>query len=109
MIRRPPRSTQSRSSAASDVYKRQGDGVGSGSGEVAHLLGTGSGFAPRPRTAGLAIGGIVGSPVQSGVLAAFDLAGIIKIHRGRIVAAVLRAGRFGLAAFTTAVAAGIAP
>src|SRR5680860_909784 len=25
MIRRPPRSTQSRSSAASDVYKRQGD------------------------------------------------------------------------------------
>ena len=24
MIRRPPRSTQSRSSAASDVYKRQG-------------------------------------------------------------------------------------
>src|SRR5450756_3200463 len=27
MIRRPPRSTQSRSSAASDVYKRQGDSV----------------------------------------------------------------------------------
>ena len=27
MIRRPPRSTQSRSSAASDVYKRQGLGV----------------------------------------------------------------------------------
>ena len=26
MIRRPPRSTQSRSSAASDVYKRQGNG-----------------------------------------------------------------------------------
>ena len=26
MIRRPPRSTQSRSSAASDVYKRQGMG-----------------------------------------------------------------------------------
>src|SRR5680860_1908318 len=26
MIRRPPRSTQSRSSAASDVYKRQDDG-----------------------------------------------------------------------------------
>ena len=26
MIRRPPRSTQSRSSAASDVYKRQGVG-----------------------------------------------------------------------------------
>ena len=26
IIRRPPRSTQSRSSAASDVYKRQGDG-----------------------------------------------------------------------------------
>src|SRR5680860_439827 len=28
MIRRPPRSTQSRSSAASDVYKRQGCGHG---------------------------------------------------------------------------------
>src|SRR5680860_894602 len=27
MIRRPPRSTQSRSSAASDVYKRQGPGT----------------------------------------------------------------------------------
>src|SRR5450756_3179930 len=27
MIRRPPRSTQSRSSAASDVYKRQGRGA----------------------------------------------------------------------------------
>src|SRR5680860_45995 len=33
MIRRPPRSTQSRSSAASDVYKRQG-----GDHAVAHLL-----------------------------------------------------------------------
>src|SRR5680860_1528828 len=30
MIRRPPRSTQSRSSAASDVYKRQGAGQSSG-------------------------------------------------------------------------------
>src|SRR5665809_118830 len=28
MIRRPPRSTQSRSSAASDVYKRQFEGAG---------------------------------------------------------------------------------
>ena len=28
MIRRPPRSTLDRSSAASDVYKRQGDGCG---------------------------------------------------------------------------------
>src|SRR5680860_642344 len=34
MIRRPPRSTQSRSSAASDVYKRQDLGSGLG---VAHL------------------------------------------------------------------------
>ena len=32
MIRRPPRSTQSRSSAASDVYKRQGGTPGGGSG-----------------------------------------------------------------------------
>src|SRR5450756_493663 len=30
MIRRPPRSTQSRSSAASDVYKRQGEHRGDG-------------------------------------------------------------------------------
>eukprot|EP00657_Telonema_sp_P-1_P011561 TRINITY_DN679_c0_g1_i2.p2 TRINITY_DN679_c0_g1~~TRINITY_DN679_c0_g1_i2.p2 ORF type:complete len:118 (+),score=57.91 TRINITY_DN679_c0_g1_i2:129-482(+) len=30
MIRRPPRSTQSRSSAASDVYKRQGDMIPKG-------------------------------------------------------------------------------
>src|SRR5450756_841446 len=32
MIRRPPRSTQSRSSAASDVYKRQGIMIGDASG-----------------------------------------------------------------------------
>src|SRR5450756_66020 len=32
MIRRPPRSTQSRSSAASDVYKRQVPDAGSGTG-----------------------------------------------------------------------------
>src|SRR5450756_1277954 len=34
MIRRPPRSTQSRSSAASDVYKRQVNGVTSTYGAV---------------------------------------------------------------------------
>src|SRR5450756_381053 len=34
MIRRPPRSTQSRSSAASDVYKRQGREGGGRLGEV---------------------------------------------------------------------------
>ena len=33
MIRRPPRSTQSRSSAASDVYKRQDGGVELDSGQ----------------------------------------------------------------------------
>src|SRR5450756_3215403 len=39
MIRRPPRSTQSRSSAASDVYKRQVDGSpGGGLKEPARLL-----------------------------------------------------------------------
>src|SRR5680860_1782147 len=38
MIRRPPRSTQSRSSAASDVYKRQRLG---GTDEVAAQLGSG--------------------------------------------------------------------
>src|SRR5680860_1806871 len=35
MIRRPPRSTQSRSSAASDVYKRQEDGAAFGAVDVA--------------------------------------------------------------------------
>jgi len=84
------------------------DTVSSGTGEIAHLLGTGSGFAPRPRTASLAGDGISGSPAQGGVLAAFDLAGIIKIHRRRIVTAVLRARRLGFAALTTAVAARIA-
>src|SRR5450756_2801350 len=34
MIRRPPRSTQSRSSAASDVYKRQGSLVQLGIGPI---------------------------------------------------------------------------
>src|SRR5450756_253928 len=54
MIRRPPRSTQSRSSAASDVYKRQAgwdaelDGLsGSGAGHLVDLgeFGAGSGEA----------------------------------------------------------------
>src|SRR5680860_1928857 len=34
MIRRPPRSTQSRSSAASDVYKRQGENHEVGPGDL---------------------------------------------------------------------------
>src|SRR5450756_3168305 len=41
MIRRPPRSTQSRSSAASDVYKRQllhGDAAFAGQGIVAETI-----------------------------------------------------------------------
>src|SRR5450756_2164860 len=37
MIRRPPRSTQSRSSAASDVYKRQGRGFAVVAAEVRNL------------------------------------------------------------------------
>src|SRR5450756_3213793 len=37
MIRRPPRSTQSRSSAASDVYKRQAQDVLVTKGKVAEL------------------------------------------------------------------------
>ena len=53
MIRRPPRSTQSRSSAASDVYKRQGrdraDHPGERSGEArAPSGGAGSGDRARP-------------------------------------------------------------
>src|SRR5680860_1883950 len=38
MIRRPPRSTQSRSSAASDVYKRQVVDRGSRTGQVVYLV-----------------------------------------------------------------------
>src|SRR5450756_2937055 len=37
MIRRPPRSTQSRSSAASDVYKRQGQ-ILHGSAKTTHVV-----------------------------------------------------------------------
>ena len=37
MIRRPPRSTLDRSSAASDVYKRQRDGGGAGVCAVAEV------------------------------------------------------------------------
>src|SRR5450756_1433321 len=44
MIRRPPRSTQSRSSAASDVYKRQVLEVGCGPGHLANLLAATRGF-----------------------------------------------------------------
>src|SRR5450756_1724521 len=53
MIRRPPRSTQSRSSAASDVYKRQGAwpvGPLGASEEV--LAGTGAAFAGRAGVCG---------------------------------------------------------
>src|SRR5665809_31778 len=41
MIRRPPRSTQSRSSAASDVYKRQVDGC-----HAVYIPGGGSDLLP---------------------------------------------------------------
>eukprot|EP00657_Telonema_sp_P-1_P006190 TRINITY_DN24367_c0_g1_i1.p1 TRINITY_DN24367_c0_g1~~TRINITY_DN24367_c0_g1_i1.p1 ORF type:complete len:102 (+),score=38.18 TRINITY_DN24367_c0_g1_i1:104-409(+) len=39
MIRRPPRSTQSRSSAASDVYKRQHDSKHAATGDLLHCQG----------------------------------------------------------------------
>src|SRR5680860_1903095 len=53
MIRRPPRSTQSRSSAASDVYKRQAERVRAlldprMHTSVAHLLGRGGKCARSP-------------------------------------------------------------
>src|SRR5450756_3170018 len=38
MIRRPPRSTQSRSSAASDVYKRQASGIAGAALGLSYLL-----------------------------------------------------------------------
>src|SRR5680860_1922045 len=41
MIRRPPRSTQSRSSAASDVYKRQVQGIIDGGERYCDLRGRG--------------------------------------------------------------------
>src|SRR5680860_1241301 len=43
MIRRPPRSTQSRSSAASDVYKRQGVALCAECGVISSLAATGGG------------------------------------------------------------------
>ena len=39
MMRRPPRSTLDRSSAASDVYKRQGEGAGEADPEDGVVLG----------------------------------------------------------------------
>src|SRR5450756_2093690 len=46
MIRRPPRSTQSRSSAASDVYKRQALGFVNTAGLLGQVV-AGEGEAPR--------------------------------------------------------------
>mgnify|MGYP007112065535 CR=1 FL=1 len=45
MIRLPPRSTQSRSSAASDVYKRQGLGILFEKQNVAFMVGVAFGIA----------------------------------------------------------------
>src|SRR5680860_1114363 len=50
MIRRPPRSTQSRSSAASDVYKRQSPGPTSCSCAASYPAWSPSGFATAPCT-----------------------------------------------------------
>src|SRR5664280_3702632 len=70
MIRRPPRSTLSSSSAASDVYKRQvEDGQGVRGGVARELLVGGIGQlieigerAPWPREEQLALGAAVGEP-----------------------------------------------
>ena len=55
MIRRPPRSTLDRSSAASDVYKRQGSGSGGDCAAdrncAARCLFASSGLAALPRSA----------------------------------------------------------
>src|SRR5680860_949479 len=56
MIRRPPRSTQSRSSAASDVYKRQGV----------------VGVAPGAKVYGLKVLGADGSGYYDDIVAALD-------------------------------------
>src|SRR5680860_1064167 len=71
MIRRPPRSTQSRSSAASDVYKRQ-----------AHALYDEDGAGHDRRGARCAVKGL-------GVIAAHIVVGIehVAIARGRDVLA----------------------
>src|SRR5680860_1901797 len=55
MIRRPPRSTQSRSSAASDVYKRQGHERPVG-GERLELVAMGQ--QPEQEVAGRPVGGL---------------------------------------------------
>src|SRR5450756_2343858 len=49
MIRRPPRSTQSRSSAASDVYKRQDQGLDS---RIGHHTPSSSEYSVREPTHG---------------------------------------------------------
>src|SRR5450756_2970801 len=54
MIRRPPRSTQSRSSAASDVYKRQGVAAGAADGDGADRERPDARAARRPGGLGLA-------------------------------------------------------
>ena len=56
MIRRPPRSTLDRSSAASDVYKRQGGGS----------VGRGAGSSPGGSAVGSGVGGAAGELSQAG-------------------------------------------
>src|SRR5680860_998209 len=70
MIRRPPRSTQSRSSAASDVYKRQGEGVYADVvfGPVEHRgVGDDVGVFHLPERAfGFGLGAVAGDDVGNG-------------------------------------------
>src|SRR5450756_2880531 len=66
MIRRPPRSTQSRSSAASDVYKRQLGDLGEGAGKEVHGRIGGVGVEARAVLDGDALG----HPARGGELRA---------------------------------------
>src|SRR5450756_2922299 len=67
MIRRPPRSTQSRSSAASDVYKRQSvDTVGRGAGELE------AGISPDDRVRAVGAGRRSVEAADPGLVAAVE-------------------------------------
>ena len=66
MRRRPPRSTQGRSSAASDVYKRQVLGI-----------------------VGALVGGFIGTALGLGSVTGFNLASFLLAVAGAIVVLIL--------------------
>src|SRR5665648_237176 len=97
MIRRPPRSTLSSSSAASDVYKRQGSGGAvtndrralRGAGARLAFLG-GPGSRPRDRRRPCRSGD---EWILAGVAVPFPLAGVDLLHSRHVRELGLRAER----------------